>query len=88
MLEAELRCATVNRHGIGGNRPPEMREDAPIARELYIVWQPLKDLKDEITKDDPNREHLQQNIDVLIAALKKGLRLVPKKRRSDRRYRD
>ncbi|WP_127749601.1 hypothetical protein [Parasedimentitalea marina] len=71
-LEADLRCATVNRHGIGGSRPPEMLDDAPIAQELAIVWQPLKDLKDEITKDDPDREHLQKNIEALVAALKKG----------------
>lgn len=71
-LEADLRRATVNRHGIGGNMPPEMLDDAPIAQELVIFWQPLKDLKDEIVKDDPDPTRLQMIIEALVTALKTG----------------
>ncbi|WP_170565780.1 hypothetical protein [Ruegeria atlantica] len=71
-LEAELRHATVNRHGIGGNMPPEPLHDAPIAQELVIVWQPLEELKDEVAKDDPDPTRLQKIIEALVTALKKG----------------
>lgn len=72
-LEADLRRATVSRHGIGGNRPPERLNDAPIAQELVIVWQPLKDLKDEIAEDDPDPTRMQVIIEALVTALKTGL---------------
>jgi len=71
-LDADLRRATVNRHGIGGNMPPEMLDDAPIAQELVIVWQPLQDLKDEITKDNLDTTHLQKIVEALLAALRNG----------------
>lgn len=71
-LEAELRRATVNRHGIGGNMPPEPLHDGPIAQALGIVRQPLEDLKDEIAKDDPDPIRLQKIIEALVMALKKG----------------
>jgi len=71
-LEAELRRATVNRHGIGGNKPPEMLDKSPIAQELIIVWQPLEDLKEEISKEDPDPKHLQTIIKTLVTVMKKG----------------
>ena len=71
-LEDDLRRASVNRYGIGGNMPPEPLEDGPIARELAIVWLPLEDLKDEIAKDDPDPKQLQKIIEALVTALKKG----------------
>jgi hypothetical protein len=72
-LEADLRRATVSRHGIGGNMPPEMLNDAPIAQELVIVWQPLEELKDEITEEDPDPTRMQVIIEALVTALKTGL---------------
>lgn len=71
-LEAELRRTIVNRYGIGGNMPPEVLDDAPVALELVIVLQPLEDLKDEITKDDPDPKRLQTIIEALVTALKTG----------------
>lgn len=71
-LEAELRRATVNRHGIGGNMPPEPLHDATIARELVFVWRPLVDLKDEVAKNDPDPTRLQKIVETLVKALKKG----------------
>lgn len=71
-LEAELHRATVDRHGIGGNMPPEPVEEAPIAQELVVVWQPLEDIKNEIANDDPDPTRLQKTIDALLMALKKG----------------
>lgn len=71
-LETELRRATVNRHGIGGNMPPEMLEDATIAQELVIVWEPLEDLKSEISKDDPDPTRLHKIVESIITALNKG----------------
>lgn len=72
-LEAELRRAVVNRHGIGGNMPPEQFDNAQIAQELLIVWQPLKDLKKQIAKDDLDPAGLQKIIEALLVALKKGI---------------
>ena len=71
-LEADLRSATVDRHGIGGNDPPEMLGDAPIAKELVIVWQPLEELSDEIANGDPDASRLKAIIDKLVSALNTG----------------
>lgn len=72
-LEADLRDAPVNRHGIGGNMPPEPLDDVPIARELVIVLRPLEDLKGEIAKNDLDTSQLQKIIEALVTALKTGL---------------
>ncbi|MEO1020884.1 MAG: hypothetical protein AAFY56_24900, partial [Pseudomonadota bacterium] len=72
-LEAELRHATVNRHSIGGNMPPEPMDDDPIAKELVIIWRPLQDLKDEIAKDQPDTTCMQRIIEALISALGAGI---------------
>lgn len=71
-LEADLRRVNTNRHGIGGNMPPEMPSETTIAQELIIVWHPLQELKEEITKDDPDPNFLQKIVDLLVAALRKG----------------
>lgn len=71
-LETELRRATADRYGIGGNNPPEMLDDAPIAKELVIVWQPLEDLKNEIVNGDPDSSRMQMIIERLVSALKTG----------------
>ncbi|MCF6433678.1 hypothetical protein [Leisingera sp. MMG026] len=71
-LEAELRSATLNRHGIGGNMPPELLHDAPVAQELGIVRQPVQDLKVEIAKDHPDPKRLQEIIEALATALKRA----------------
>lgn len=71
-LETELRRATADRYGIGGNNPPEILDDAPIAKELVIVWQPLEDLKNEIVNGDPDSSRLQMIIERLVSALKTG----------------
>lgn len=72
-LEIELRRATMSRHGIGGNMPPEPLDNTPVARELIIVWEALADLKDEIATDDVDPTRLQEIITNLVAFLKKGL---------------
>lgn len=72
-LEADLRKAPINRHGIGGNMPPEPLDDVPIARELVIVLRPLEDLKDEIANELPDLSRLQKIIEALATALKTGL---------------
>ncbi|OOY04589.1 hypothetical protein BMI87_10225 [Thioclava sp. F28-4] len=71
-LEADLRRATADRHGIGGNNPPEMLDDAPIAKELVIVWKPLEDLSNEIGTGDPDPSRLKVIIERLVSALKTG----------------
>ncbi len=72
-LEVDLLSASFNRHGIGGNMPPEIIEDVLIAQELVIVWGPLEDLSDEVAKDDPDPKQLQKIIERLVTALNKGL---------------
>jgi hypothetical protein len=71
-LEAELRRATVDRYGIGGNLPPTPLEVAPIAKELVIVWQPLEDIKGEIANGDPDPTLLKKIIEKLLTALRMG----------------
>ena len=71
-LEAELRDANGDRHGIGGNMPPEMLDDASIRQELIIVWQPLEDLKQEIANEAHDATRLRKIIDALVTALKQG----------------
>jgi len=78
-LETDLRRATSDRHGIGGNNPPEMLDDAPIAKELVIVWQPLKDLSKEISNGYPDSSRLQILIERLGSALKTGFAWCQKK---------
>ncbi|WP_424982267.1 hypothetical protein [Maritalea sp. S77] len=72
-LEVELRKVPINRHGIGGNMPPEPLDDVPIAQELIIVLRPLEDLKNEISKELPDPTQLQNIIEALTAALNTGL---------------
>ena len=72
-LETELHNATIRRHGIGGNMPPERLDDTPIAQELVIILRPLEELNDEIEKDDPDPSQLQKIIEALSTALKTGL---------------
>lgn len=72
-LEADLRRATFDRHGIGGNRQPESLDAAPVTKELVILWGPLEELKEEIVKDDPDPDRLQTIVDALIYALKTGI---------------
>jgi hypothetical protein len=71
-LEAELRNANIDRHGIGGNMPPEILDDASIRQELIIVWQPLEELKKEIISEDHDTTRLRKIIDALVTALKQG----------------
>lgn len=72
-LEADLNNATISRHGIGGNMPPESIDDTLIKQELVIVFQPLERIKEEIKKDDPDPSKLQKSTDALVVALKTGL---------------
>ncbi len=72
-LETDLRRVMVNRHGIGGNMPPEILDDRHITQEMVIFPQPIEDLKDEIAKDDLDPKRLQKIIDALVAALKEGV---------------
>lgn len=72
-LEADLRRVKVNRFGIGGNSPPESFDDLPIAEELVIVSKPLKDLKDEVEKTNPDPAILQRTFEALVVALNKGV---------------
>lgn len=72
-LETELRLSSIDRHGVGGNMPPEPLEEAPFARELIIIWQPVEVLKDEVSKNDPDPKRLQLAIEALATALNRGL---------------
>lgn len=72
-LDAELRRATFDRHGVGGNMPPGTLGDTAVAKELIIVWQPLENLKGEISKNDPDPVLLQSIIDALVGALSHGI---------------
>lgn len=69
-LEAEMARASVKRarFGIGGNSPPEAIDDAPrLAKEFTIIWEPLRDLKDETQNAAPNKSKIRTAIDWLTA---------------------
>lgn len=78
-LEAELRRATFDRHGIGGNMSPETLDDKHSANGLSVIRKPVKSLKDEIAKVPANPERLQKIIEELIAVLKTGFAWCRKK---------
>lgn len=58
---------------MGGNNPPEYLDEAPLARELMFVWEPLEDLESEISKDVPDPKRLKRIISSLSGAIKVGL---------------
>lgn len=71
-LEAELRRATSNRHGIGGNMPPETIDETAIVQQMTILLVPVQSLKTEIDKSDPDPERLSEIIATLLTALRQG----------------
>ncbi|MEO0343951.1 MAG: hypothetical protein AAF198_11005 [Pseudomonadota bacterium] len=78
-LEDELRIASLNRRGIGGNMPPEPIADTIVAEELKVIGQPLEDLKSEASKEEPSKKALEVLAEQLTKALKHGLSWALKK---------
>lgn len=72
-LKTELHNATIKRHGIGGNMPPERLDDTSIVQEFVMILRPLEELNDEIVKDHPDPLLLQKIIEALSSSLKAGL---------------
>ncbi|MEM0948868.1 MAG: hypothetical protein AAGK37_15820 [Pseudomonadota bacterium] len=73
-LEVEVTTASGNRHGIGGNKPPEpIGGPQPIAKELVVIWEPVQELKSQADSDKPDVKRIGELLDALAAALKTGL---------------
>lgn len=74
-LEAEVARASVHRHGIGGNNPPEPIDDMSVPHEeLVIIWQSLQELKEEVERDDPDPSRIGAALEALAKVLKTGLK--------------
>ena len=75
-LERQITTLRVDRHGIGGNIPPEPIEDlslAPEVMQLGAQLDPVDDalgvLKEESAKDDPDKARFSAAVDTIAAAL-------------------
>ncbi len=72
-LEDHLWANADRRHGLGGNNPPEPIGDYFGAQAFEIISNPVRELKDEIAKDNPEPARLERIIESLVDALKIGL---------------
>ncbi len=73
-LEREVVLEKRLRHGVGGNFPPEPIEEAQKkSSELTIVWAPLRDIKEEVEADEPDKTKIRVAIEALSKALARGL---------------
>lgn len=62
--------ASTDRHGIGGNLPPDVIDDAPqISKEYLVVWEPIRELKSEATIENPEPGRIGATISKLVALL-------------------
>ena len=69
-LEMERETLIANRHGIGGNQPPEPIDDPDLARNVTIIWDATSKIKAEVEKDTPDKTVVLMAIDALGASLK------------------
>ena len=80
-LERDIAALKVDRHGIGGNMPPEPIEEPLLAAEirrlgaqLEPVEEALVVLKEEAARDEPDKARLSSAVATIAAALTAILR--------------
>lgn len=79
-LEPDLFNAAGNRHGIGGNNPPEAIDVVKARpKELLIIWQPLEILAAQVDARNPDPELVKAALSALSLALRTGLQWCAKK---------
>lgn len=62
--------AEFNRHGIGGNYPPDASEDAKeLHNNAIIIWAAIDDLQEEVASEKPNRLRVETAVQQLSAGL-------------------
>ena len=72
-LERDRKTVVQNRHGIGGNQPPEPVDDAhPLAGPVTVIWAAAEDIREETGKDVPDKS----KVEAALAALKSGLNAI------------
>ncbi|SEM72811.1 hypothetical protein [Palleronia pelagia] len=79
-LEEELRHASIDRLGIGGNLPPEPLDDAPqIDKKYEMIWAPLQVLGEELEKAKPERSRVEAVLSGLTDVLRACLQYAGRK---------
>ncbi|MDJ0639234.1 MAG: hypothetical protein QNJ20_10390 [Paracoccaceae bacterium] len=74
-LESEKAAIIANRHGVGGNMPPEpIGDDYPseaneVVERLVVVWDDVEALKEEARQKVPNRATFEAAMSRIGAAL-------------------
>jgi hypothetical protein len=64
------QVSVSNRHGIGGNTPPERLDDvSDITEQTTIIWASIETLKQEVASDQPNRLRVQGALNQLTRGL-------------------
>lgn len=79
-LELEARIGKLekaslvapNRHGIGGNHPPESFDADAVRKEITIIWAGIDGLKAEVESAEPDKKIIER----IIATLSSSLRVL------------
>ncbi|MFZ7093911.1 hypothetical protein [Primorskyibacter sp. 2E233] len=74
-LAKDRKTVLQDRHGIGGNNPPEEIDAGhPLAGSVTMIWAAFEDIRDEAEKDVPDKPKVR----AALAALKAGLTAIVK----------
>ncbi|MBF9034047.1 hypothetical protein HKCCE2091_07330 [Rhodobacterales bacterium HKCCE2091] len=75
-LERDRNTVLFDRHGIGGNSPPEPIEELPgeptareVVERVVVVWDALADLKEETKTAEPDVDKIRSAIDKVLDSL-------------------
>lgn len=72
-LKAQLAAKLPDRHGIGGNHPPEAIDIDELpreARDSLIIWEPISALAAEASSETPDKGRARKALEQLVAAAK------------------
>ncbi len=68
-LGSSLRIQAAERHGIGGNNPPESIQDEHLSGAVTLIWEAKEELSTALKQENPAREW----IEAILAKFKAGL---------------
>ena len=73
-LETENARLVTDRHGVGGNMPPESIEGLPaeereVLERIVVVWDALDAIKEEAGKEKPDPSRFKAALGIIGAAL-------------------
>jgi hypothetical protein len=59
-IPTDASLVGADRHGIGGNAPPErLDEVAGLHEQTTLIWAGVETVRDEVASENPNRERVQ-----------------------------